>query len=106
MSSILDRRLDLLRLLRCRLGGGRAAGRLGRPPRGPPLPGLLRSLASPRVGARALTADGQSLAVSHATVAAEVHQPLDAHGHLAAQIALDRVPADKRERVVPSRVAK
>src|SRR4030042_653386 len=50
---------------------------------------LLRALARARVGARALAAHRQPAAVPHAAVAAEVHQPLDAHRHLAAQIAFD-----------------
>src|SRR5262245_27684014 len=55
------------------------------------------TLAAPLPGARvrmgALSADGQALAVTDATVAADVHQPLDAHRHLAAQVALHLVLA-------------
>src|SRR6266498_4128091 len=53
------------------------------------LPRLARALARARVGARALAAYRQSLAMANAAIAAEVHQPLDAHRHLAAQVALD-----------------
>ncbi len=35
----------------------------------------------------------QALAVAQAAIAAEIHQPLDVHRHLAAQIALDLVVA-------------
>src|SRR6185295_2232962 len=52
-----------------------------------------RPLAGPRVGVGALAAHRQALAVAQAAVAAEVHQPLDVHRHLAAQIALDLVVA-------------
>src|SRR5690242_13471660 len=52
--------------------------------------GLARALAGARVGARALSAHGQSLLVPDAPVAAEVHQALDVHRRLAAKVALDR----------------
>src|SRR6266513_2427204 len=51
--------------------------------------GLARTLARARVGAGTLAANRQSLAMTGAAIAAEVHQPLDIHRHLAAQIALD-----------------
>src|SRR5690242_11010261 len=51
--------------------------------------GLARSLPRARVGARALTTHGQALAMAHAAIAAQVHQPLDRHRDLAAQIAFD-----------------
>src|SRR6476659_1862674 len=50
---------------------------------------LLRTLAGARVGARALTAHRQPAAMPDSAVAAQVHQPLDAHRHLAAEIAFD-----------------
>src|SRR5689334_17864809 len=50
---------------------------------------LARTLARARVRTRALAADRQTLAVAHATVGAEVHQALDVHRVLAAQIAFD-----------------
>src|SRR5678815_383455 len=50
---------------------------------------LLGPLAGAGVGAGALAAHGQALAMPRAAVAAEVHQPLDAHGHFAAEVALD-----------------
>src|SRR6266446_1571521 len=96
---ILDRRL-----LGRRLGRGRDGRRLGGTARRRRLPRLLRSLACPCVGTRTLTANRQSLAVAHASVAAEVHQPLDAHGYLAAQVSLDRVPADELAQLVHLRV--
>src|SRR6185295_11374096 len=51
--------------------------------------GFARSLAGSRVGARALTAHRQSLAMARAAVAAEIDQALDRHLHFAAQVALD-----------------
>src|SRR5213078_167614 len=48
----------------------------------------LRTLTRPRVRTCALTANWQTLAMPDAAVAAEVHQPLDAHCHLAAEVAL------------------
>src|SRR6266852_3575204 len=50
--------------------------------------GLARTLARARVGAGALAANRQPFAVTSAAIAAEVHQPLDIHRHLAAQVAL------------------
>src|SRR5215470_1273442 len=61
---------------------GRRLGADGRPR-------LLRALARARVRARALAAHRQPAAMAHAAIASEVHEPLDAHGHLAAQVALD-----------------
>src|SRR3984893_19015779 len=40
---------------------------------------------------RALPAHGQSLAMADTALAADVHEPLDAHGHLAPQVAFDLV---------------
>src|SRR5271170_1972682 len=40
---------------------------------------LTRPLAGAGVGARALTADRQALAVAHAPPSAQIHQPLDIH---------------------------
>src|SRR5204862_4172948 len=51
--------------------------------------GLARTLAGTGIGARALTAHGQALLVAHAPVATEVHEPLDVHRRLAAQVPLD-----------------
>src|SRR5512146_2983511 len=68
------------------------------------LPALLRALSRARVRARALAADRQSLAVAHAPVTAEVHQPLDAHRHLAAEVALDGELADVLAQLVHLRV--
>jgi hypothetical protein len=47
------------------------------------------ALAGAGVGVGALAADRQALAVAQAAVAGEVHQPLDVHRGLAAQVALD-----------------
>src|SRR3546814_20892205 len=47
-----------------------------------------RALAGPRVGLGALAAHRQALAVPQAAVAAEVHEALDVHRHVAAQVAL------------------
>src|SRR6185503_16283695 len=51
--------------------------------------GFPRPLAGARVGARALAARRQALAVTRAAVAVQVDQALDRHLHLAAQVALD-----------------
>src|SRR5258706_1347398 len=51
--------------------------------------GLARPLAGARIGARALTAHGQAFLVAHAPVTTEVHEPLDVHRRLAAQVPLD-----------------
>src|SRR5712671_136764 len=52
---------------------------------------LARALAGAGVGARALPADRQALAMADAAPGAQVHQPLDVHRHLAPQVALERV---------------
>src|SRR3954464_7998730 len=57
-------------------------------------PALLRPLARARIGARALAANRQSLAMPHPAIAAEVHEPLDAHRYFAAQVTFDRELAD------------
>src|SRR3954470_1803604 len=51
--------------------------------------GLARALARARVGAGALTVDGQPAAVAQPLVAADLHLAADVGGHLAAQVALD-----------------
>src|SRR5262249_43493633 len=51
----------------------------------------LRALAGARVGVGALAADREALAVTEAAVATEIHQALDVHGRLAAQVAFDLV---------------
>src|SRR5207247_3339360 len=56
--------------------------------------GLARTLPRARVGAGTLAANRQSLAMTGAAIAAEVHQPLDIHRHLATQIALDGKSCD------------
>src|SRR2546430_2359991 len=50
-------------------------------------PGL--ALASARVGVRALAANREATAMAKPAVAGEIHQPLDVHRGLAAQIAFD-----------------
>src|SRR5580658_7105863 len=50
-----------------------------------------RTLARAGIGMSALSPHRQPLAMAQAPIAAEIHQPLDVHGHLAAQIAFDRV---------------
>src|SRR5207237_9756055 len=55
---------------------------------------LARALAGASVRARALPAHRQSLAMAHAAVAAEVHETLDRHRDLTAQIALDGEAGD------------
>src|SRR6478735_9418259 len=65
---------------------------------------LLRTLARARVRARALAAHGQSLAMTDAAIAAQVHQSLDAHRHLAAQIAFDGELADVLAQLVHLRI--
>src|SRR5690606_30493896 len=54
---------------------------------------LRRALAGAGVGMRALAAHRQRPAMAQAAVAAEVHQALDVHRDLAAQIALDLIVA-------------
>src|ERR1051326_7836459 len=54
---------------------------------------LGRALARARVGVGALAAHRQAATMTQATVAAEVHQPLDVDTGLAAKIALDEVVA-------------
>src|SRR5262245_15363909 len=54
---------------------------------------LAAPLPGPRIRVGALSTDGQALAVADAPVAPDVHQPLDAHRDLAAQIALHLVLA-------------
>src|SRR5215831_13765256 len=53
--------------------------------------GLGRPLAGARIRVRALAADRQALAVTQATIDAQVHQPLDVHCYFAAQIAFHNV---------------
>src|ERR1700760_684236 len=50
---------------------------------------LARALACARIGARALAAHRQALAMPNTAIAAEIHQTLDVHGHLAPQVTLD-----------------
>src|SRR5690625_3223103 len=55
------------------------------------------TLAGTGVGARALTPHRQTAPVAQAAIAAQVHQPFNAHGHLAPQISfhpdlVDRLP--------------
>src|SRR5690242_3005145 len=57
---------------------------------------LGRTLAGARIGMRALTADRQRAAMAQAAIGAKVHQPLDVHRHLAAEIAFDLVVAVDR----------
>src|SRR5262249_9443881 len=54
---------------------------------------LLRALARARVRLRALPVHGQAATVTQPAIGADVHQPLDVHGVLAAQRALDLVLA-------------
>src|SRR5215472_2702758 len=71
-----------------------ALGLSARTGRGLASPGdetLARALAGARVRVRALAVDRQAAAVPQAAVAAEVHQALDVHLDLAAQVALDLV---------------
>src|SRR5919204_3674405 len=55
---------------------------------------LARPLAGSGVGARALAAHGQPLAMAHTAIAAEVHQALDRHGDLATQVAFNGEAGD------------
>src|SRR5712691_12020262 len=61
-----------------RLAGGGGLGADERP---------ARALARARVGVGALAAHGQVAAMAHPTVGADLHQPLDVHGHVLAQVA-------------------
>src|SRR5688572_22669169 len=49
--------------------------------------GLARALARARVRVRALPAHRQVPAVAHPAVGADLHQPLDVHGHVLAEVA-------------------
>src|SRR5262249_42119655 len=51
------------------------------------------ALAGAGVGVGALAADRQSLAVTQAAIAAQIHQALDVHRHFAAQVAFDQIVA-------------
>src|SRR4051794_21653313 len=51
--------------------------------------GLARALARARIGAGALSVDGQPAAVTQPLVAADLHLAADVGGHLAAQVTLD-----------------
>src|ERR1700753_2522681 len=55
--------------------------------------GLGRPLAGAGVGMGALATDGQALAVAQAPIAAQIHQALDVHGDVAAQIAFHQIVA-------------
>src|SRR3569623_45854 len=52
---------------------------------------LGRPLAGARIGVCALATNRQAAAVPQATVVAKIHQPLDVHRHLAAEVTLDHV---------------
>src|SRR5947208_1225461 len=54
---------------------------------------LALALAGTSVGVGPLPAHGQTLPMADAAIAADIHEALDAHGHLAAQVALDLVLA-------------
>src|SRR3546814_14222855 len=60
------------------------------------------ALTSARIGVRALAANRQALAMAQAAIAGEVHQPLDVHRRVAAQVALARVVGDEERRSVVS----
>src|SRR5690606_41906391 len=80
-----DDALDLLLRLSCRLGHG--LGSL--------FPdGLARTLAGTGIGPGALAAQREAAAMAQAAVAGQVHQALDRHADLAAEVALDHVLAD------------
>src|SRR6516164_9881072 len=49
------------------------------------------TLARAGIGVGTLAADGQPTAMSQPTVASEIHQPLDVHGHLTSEIAFHHV---------------
>ena len=55
---------------------------------------LARTLASACIGTRTLTTHWQTATMAEPTVAADVHQSLDVHGGLAAEVAFDRERAD------------
>src|SRR5690606_9274172 len=49
------------------------------------------ALAGARIGMRALSPDGEALAVTQAAIAGEIHEPLDVHRGLATKIAFHGV---------------
>src|SRR5690606_24072020 len=53
-----------------------------------------RTLTCTSIGASALTTPRQAATMTQAAIAAQIHQPLDVHGHFTAQIALHRETAD------------
>src|SRR5712691_3702150 len=63
-----------------RLGGGGGLGADERP---------ARALARARVGVGALAAHGEVAAMAHPAVGADLHQPLDVHGDVLAEVAFD-----------------
>src|SRR5215469_11184725 len=52
-----------------------------------------RTLAGARVGVRALAAHRQTAAMPQPAIAAQIHQPLDVHGHFTPQVAFHDVVA-------------
>src|SRR3954453_14478969 len=64
-------------------------------------------LAGAGVGVGALATHGQTAAMAQAAIAAEVHQPLDVHGHVATKIALNQIiPVDHLANLNDFRVGK
>src|SRR5690606_34217956 len=53
-----------------------------------------RAFPRPRIGTGALAAQRQAATVADAAIAAEIHEALDAHRCLTAQVALDDHPRD------------
>src|SRR5512144_1292467 len=74
-----------LRLLRLRGHAWAVLALFGRRRRAGGLARLARTFSRARIRARALAAHRQAAAMTHAAVAAEIHQPLDVHRHLAAE---------------------
>src|SRR5574341_1067299 len=68
-----------------RLPGGGGLGRALHPH------GAAWALAGPGVGTGPLASDRQAPAVPQAPIAANVHEALDVHGHLALQVSFDPV---------------
>jgi hypothetical protein len=55
--------------------------------------GPRRPLSGPRVGVCALSANGKAFTMAQSTIAAEIHQPFDAHRDLSPQVAFNGIIA-------------
>src|SRR3546814_3606050 len=68
--------------------------------------GLARTLAGTGIGPGALAAQRQAATMAQAAVAGQVHQALDSHADLAAEVAFDHVLADFGAQALDFRLGK